>query len=108
MDDVTKTDKMLSKKEGNVGYVIFNNPERHNAVSLEMWARVGEILESFRNDKDSPIPADKKNSLLPLAYFPIDESYAVPASLEPSADRSRIQVPWIGSVKSEPEPTKAK
>ena len=35
----------------------------------------------------------KKNPLLPLAYFPIDESYAVPASLEPSADRSRIQVP---------------
>ena len=33
MDDVTKTDKMLSRKDGNVGYVIFNNPERHNAVS---------------------------------------------------------------------------
>ena len=31
------TDKMLSRKEGGVGYVIFNNPERHNAVSLEMW-----------------------------------------------------------------------
>jgi enoyl-CoA hydratase len=52
MDDVTKTDKMLSKKEGNVGYVIFNNPERHNAVSLEMWARTAEILEGFRNDGD--------------------------------------------------------
>ena len=25
------TDKMLSRKEGGVGYVIFNNPERHNA-----------------------------------------------------------------------------
>ena len=52
MDDVTKTDKMLSRKEGSVGYVIFNNPERHNAVSLEMWARVAEILESFRNDDE--------------------------------------------------------
>ncbi len=38
MDDKTKTDKMLSRKEGRVGYVIFNNPERRNAVSLEMWA----------------------------------------------------------------------
>ncbi len=47
MDDVTKTDKMLSRKEGNVGYVIFNNPERHNAVSLEMWARTAEILDEF-------------------------------------------------------------
>ena len=52
MDDVTKTDKMLARKEGNVGYVIFNNPERHNAVSLEMWARTAEILEGFKNDDD--------------------------------------------------------
>jgi len=52
MDDVTKTDKMLSRKEGSVGYVIFNNPERHNAVSLEMWARTAEILEGFRNDDE--------------------------------------------------------
>ena len=56
---------------------------------------------SFKNDADSPIPADKKNTLLPLAYFPIDESYAVPASLEPSADRSRIEVPTsIGKVRT--------
>lgn len=56
---------------------------------------------SFKSDPDSPIPADKKNSLLPLAYFPIDESYAVPASLEPSADRSRIEVPTsIGKIRT--------
>jgi enoyl-CoA hydratase len=50
MDDKTKTDKMLSRKESGVGYVIFNNPERHNAVSLDMWAATTDILESFRND----------------------------------------------------------
>ena len=44
------TDKMLSRKEGGVGYVIFNNPERHNAVSLEMWAATRAILDDFRND----------------------------------------------------------
>ena len=49
--------------------------------------------DSFKNDPDSPVPADKKATLLPLAYFPIDESYAVPASLEPAAERTRIQVP---------------
>jgi uncharacterized protein (DUF1684 family) len=49
--------------------------------------------KSFKNDADSPIPADKKATLIPLAYFPIDESYAVPASLEPAAERTRIQVP---------------
>jgi uncharacterized protein (DUF1684 family) len=49
--------------------------------------------ESFKTAEDSPVPADKKATLIPLAYFPIDESYAVPATLEPAAERTRIQVP---------------
>src|ERR1700747_3697068 len=52
MDDVTKTDKMLSRRDGRVGYVIFNNPERHNAVSLDMWAATSEILDGFAKDDD--------------------------------------------------------
>ena len=43
---------MLSRKEGSVGYVIFNNPERHNAVSLDMWQMAGEMLDDFRNDSN--------------------------------------------------------
>ena len=38
--------------------------------------------DSFKNDPDSPVPADKKAALIPLAYFPVDESYAVPATLD--------------------------
>src|SRR6516225_2046362 len=49
---MTHTDKMLSKKEGRVGYVIFNNPERHNAVSLEMWEATARILEEFGKDDE--------------------------------------------------------
>src|SRR5215831_7942366 len=56
MDDVTKsenkTDKMLSRKDGRVGYVIFNNPERHNAVSLDMWAATSKILADFAADDE--------------------------------------------------------
>jgi uncharacterized protein (DUF1684 family) len=48
---------------------------------------------SFKNGADSPVPADKKATLIPLAYFPIDENYAEPATLVPAADRVRIQVP---------------
>ena len=51
MNVATKTDKMLSRKEGGVGYLIFNNPERRNAVSLEMWEAASGYLEDFRNDK---------------------------------------------------------
>src|ERR1700755_1129946 len=52
MDDAVQADKMLSRKEGGVGYVIFNNPERHNAVSLEMWATTAQMLEDFAQDSE--------------------------------------------------------
>jgi enoyl-CoA hydratase/carnithine racemase len=49
---MSQTDKMLSRKEGKVGYLTFNNPERHNAVSLEMWEAASGFLEDFKNDKN--------------------------------------------------------
>ena len=42
--------KMLSRRDGRVGYVIYNNPEKHNAVSLDMWDAAVGILDEFRND----------------------------------------------------------
>src|SRR6202162_834746 len=51
MNVATKTDKMLSRKEGGVGTLIFNNPERHNAVSLDMWEAAQGILADFAADK---------------------------------------------------------
>ncbi|HEV2000027.1 MAG TPA: enoyl-CoA hydratase/isomerase family protein, partial [Xanthobacteraceae bacterium] len=47
---MNKTDKMLTRKEGPVGYVVFNNPARHNAVSLDMWEATGRILDDFAED----------------------------------------------------------
>ena len=47
-----QTDKMLSRKEGGVGYVIFNNPEKLNAVSLDMWEATKRILDDFVADND--------------------------------------------------------
>jgi enoyl-CoA hydratase/carnithine racemase len=52
MGNAAGTDKMLSRKESGVGYVIFNNPERHNAVSLEMWEATARILEGFAKDEE--------------------------------------------------------
>ncbi len=49
---MTQTDKMLSRKEGGVGIVTFNNPERHNAVSLEMWEATTRILNGFAADNE--------------------------------------------------------
>ena len=39
----------------------------------------------FQKGND-PVPQNRKADLLPLAYFPIDPDYNVPASLAPSND----------------------
>ena len=45
-----KTTKMLADVEDGIGWVTFNNPERRNAISLEMWEGLGDILEAFQHD----------------------------------------------------------
>jgi len=45
-----KTNKMLAQIEEGIGWVTFNHPEKRNAISLEMWAALGEILETFHHD----------------------------------------------------------
>ena len=44
------TDKMIAEKEGHIGWITFNNPERRNAVSLEMWEALGVIVSDFQQD----------------------------------------------------------
>ena len=46
------TDKMLARVEDGIGWVTFNNPERRNAISLEMWEGLAIILEAFQNDDE--------------------------------------------------------
>ena len=48
--------------------------------------------EFLRRSEDIIRPADR-DKFLPLTYFPIDENYAVPARLQPSEERVRMQVP---------------
>jgi enoyl-CoA hydratase/carnithine racemase len=48
----TTTEKLLAHKEGAVGWITFNNPNRHNAVSMSMWESVPQVLEVFENDPD--------------------------------------------------------
>ncbi len=44
------TDKIIAQVDGAAGHVIFNNPERYNAVSLEMWDAVEIALSAFAKD----------------------------------------------------------
>jgi enoyl-CoA hydratase/carnithine racemase len=44
------TERMIVETEGPVGWMIFNNPERRNAVSLDMWQAIVPIVEAFEAD----------------------------------------------------------
>jgi len=46
------TDKMLMRRDGAIGHMIFNQPEKRNAVSLAMWQRAQEILDAFEADPE--------------------------------------------------------
>jgi len=50
MERTMASDKVISKKENGVGWMILNNPERHNAISLEMWSAALEIMADFNAD----------------------------------------------------------
>jgi enoyl-CoA hydratase/carnithine racemase len=43
--------KMLASTRDGVGIVTFNQPQKHNAVSVEMWRGLGEILGEFAADE---------------------------------------------------------
>ena len=44
------TEKILAEVDGNIGWLTFNQPERRNAMSMEMWAGVGDAMEAFQAD----------------------------------------------------------
>src|ERR1700730_14109060 len=58
MLDVPRTEttyadgKILKAITEGVGVVTFNNPEKRNAMSLEMWEGLGQALTELRDDPD--------------------------------------------------------
>ena len=47
-----ETDRMIARKGDGIGWMIFNNPERRNAMSIAMNQAIPEILHDFRDDPE--------------------------------------------------------
>jgi enoyl-CoA hydratase len=52
MDTPVKTEKIIARKEAGVGWVIFNNPEKRNAMSLEMYEATATAMEGYAKDPE--------------------------------------------------------
>ncbi len=48
----TMTDRLLAEKKDGIGWITFNNPARHNAVSFEMWQALPVALADFSADPE--------------------------------------------------------
>jgi enoyl-CoA hydratase/carnithine racemase len=50
MDAAVTSEKLIARKDGAIGWVIFNNPQKRNAMSLEMYQATAEALENYAKD----------------------------------------------------------
>jgi enoyl-CoA hydratase/carnithine racemase len=46
----TGTERMIAYVEDGVGWIVYNNPEKHNAMTADMLAAVPRICETFATD----------------------------------------------------------
>ena len=46
------TERLTGRKDGAIGWMTFNNPLRRNAVSVDMWQAIPEVLSEFEADPD--------------------------------------------------------
>jgi enoyl-CoA hydratase len=47
---MSETPKLLLEKDGPIGWIVFNQPEKRNAVSQEMWELMPKYVEDLATD----------------------------------------------------------
>ena len=52
LEELPVEQRLLAKRENGVGHIIFNNPAKRNAVSLDMWERLTALLKEYADDPD--------------------------------------------------------
>jgi enoyl-CoA hydratase len=46
------TERLIGRREGAIGWVIFNNPARRNAISVDMWEAIPPLMQAFAADPE--------------------------------------------------------
>jgi enoyl-CoA hydratase/carnithine racemase len=46
------TERIIEKRAGAIGWLIFNNPERRNAVSVDMWEAIPQVIAQYEADPE--------------------------------------------------------
>jgi enoyl-CoA hydratase/carnithine racemase len=46
------TERLIGRRDGAIGWVIFNNPARRNAISVDMWEAIPPLMDAFAADPE--------------------------------------------------------
>lgn len=49
---ISPSERLIGEKDGAIGWMVFNNPARRNAISLDMWQAMPVILDAFERDPE--------------------------------------------------------
>ncbi|MGF7161775.1 enoyl-CoA hydratase/carnithine racemase [Rhodoligotrophos appendicifer] len=44
------TPHLVARRDGSVGWMIFNRPDRRNAISVDIWQAIPELMRTFNED----------------------------------------------------------
>ncbi len=100
------TDKMIAEKDGVIGWMIFNNPERRNAIGLEMWEAIPAILDDFEGDDEIRVIAlTGSGDKAFISGADISQFEKKRASPEAIADYDRIAERATARLYNSPKPT---
>ncbi len=48
----TLTERIIAQKQGSVGWLVFNNPAKRNAISIDMWEAIPKVFDRFEQDPE--------------------------------------------------------
>ncbi len=78
-----------------------NRPPDDSGNYVAQLAAARQAKDSeFASASDSPVPPNRRAQFLPLAYFPIDPAYSVPAILRQAGAQTIIEMPTsVGAMR---------
>lgn len=48
----TSSERIIARKAGAIGWLVFNNPTKHNAISMDMAEAVPAVMRGFEEDSE--------------------------------------------------------
>ena len=100
------TERMIGESEPPIGWMVFNNPERRNAVSAEMWEAIPAILDAFEADPAIRVVALRgaggKAFVAGLDISQLEERFATPDSV---ARHSALTARAVARIAGSSKPT---